>query len=283
MIELRGIHKSFKGVQVLKGVDLVVNEGQMVALIGASGSGKSTLLRCINLLERPDKGTIRIGDFEFSAQGINGRVKNEARKRTAMVFQGFGLFENKTAMENITEALIVVQKKSKADALEIGRQYLDKVGLLDKANAYPQTLSGGQKQRIAIARALALNPKIILFDEPTSALDPELVQEVLRVIKQVSDEKVTMLIVTHEMDFARDVADQIAFMEAGEILESAPPEEFFTSPRNARTKQFLNRYLQRFAYTLGLELRFAGRWSRCQNLWVYAAGPTQASATAPAV
>lgn len=250
MIELRGIHKSFKGVQVLKGVDLVVNEGQTVALIGASGSGKSTLLRCINLLERPDKGTIRIGDFEFSAQGINGRVKNEARKRTAMVFQGFGLFENKTAMENITEALIVVQKKSKADALEIGRQYLDKVGLLDKANAYPQTLSGGQKQRIAIARALALNPKIILFDEPTSALDPELVQEVLRVIKQVSDEKVTMLIVTHEMDFARDVADQIAFMEAGEILESAPPEEFFTSPRNARTKQFLNRYLQRFAYSI---------------------------------
>lgn len=250
MIELRGIHKSFKGVQVLKGVDLVVNEGQTVALIGASGSGKSTLLRCINLLERPDKGTIRIGDFEFSAQGINGRVKNEARKRTAMVFQGFGLFENKTAMENITETLIVVQKKSKADALEIGRQYLDKVGLLDKANAYPQTLSGGQKQRIAIARALALNPKIILFDEPTSALDPELVQEVLRVIKQVSDEKVTMLIVTHEMDFARDVADQIAFMEAGEILESAPPEEFFTSPRNARTKQFLNRYLQRFAYSI---------------------------------
>lgn len=250
MIELRGIHKSFKGVQVLKGVDLVVNEGQTVALIGASGSGKSTLLRCINLHERPDKGTIRIGDFEFSAQGINGRVKNEARKRTAMVFQGFGLFENKTAMENITEALIVVQKKSKADALEIGRQYLDKVGLLDKANAYPQTLSGGQKQRIAIARALALNPKIILFDEPTSALDPELVQEVLRVIKQVSDEKVTMLIVTHEMDFARDVADQIAFMEAGEILESAPPEEFFTSPRNARTKQFLNRYLQRFAYSI---------------------------------
>lgn len=250
MIELRGIYKSFKGVQVLKGIDLTVNEGQTVALIGASGSGKSTLLRCINLLERPDKGTIRIGDFEFNAQGINGRVKNEARKRTAMVFQGFGLFENKTAMENITEALIVVQKKSKADALEIGRQYLDKVGLLDKANAYPQTLSGGQKQRIAIARALALNPKIILFDEPTSALDPELVQEVLRVIKQVSDEKVTMLIVTHEMDFARDVADQIAFMEAGEILESAPPEEFFISPRNERTKQFLNRYLQRFAYSI---------------------------------
>lgn len=250
MIELRGIYKSFKGVQVLKGIGLTVNEGQTVALIGASGSGKSTLLRCINLLERPDKGTIRIGDFEFNAQGINGRVKNEARKRTAMVFQGFGLFENKTAMENITEALIVVQKKSKADALEIGRQYLDKVGLLDKANAYPQTLSGGQKQRIAIARALALNPKIILFDEPTSALDPELVQEVLRVIKQVSDEKVTMLIVTHEMDFARDVADQIAFMEAGEILESAPPEEFFISPRNERTKQFLNRYLQRFAYSI---------------------------------
>lgn len=250
MIELHGIYKSFRDTQVLKGVDLVVEEGQTVALIGASGSGKSTLLRCINLLEKPDRGTISIGDFKFDAQNINGRVKNEARKRTAMVFQGFGLFENKTALENVTEALKVVQKKSKEEADEIGRHYLDKVGLLDKSNNYPRTLSGGQKQRIAIARALAMNPKIILFDEPTSALDPELVQEVLRVIKQVSEEKVTMLIVTHEMDFARDVADKIAFMESGEILESAPPEEFFTNPKNERTKQFLDRYLQRFSYTI---------------------------------
>lgn len=250
MIELKGIYKSFRNTQVLKGVDLVVEEGQTVALIGASGSGKSTLLRCINLLEKPDRGTVRIGDFEFSAQGLSSRVKNEARKRTAMVFQGFGLFENKTALENVTEALKIVQKKSRAEAAEIGRHYLDKVGLLDKESSYPRTLSGGQKQRTAIARALALNPKIILFDEPTSALDPELVQEVLRVIRQVSEEKVTMLIVTHEMDFARDVADRVAFMESGEILESAPPEDFFTRPQNERTKQFLNRYLQRFSYSI---------------------------------
>ena len=250
MIELRGIHKSFRDTKVLKGVDLVVEEGQTVALIGASGSGKSTLLRCINLLEKPDKGTISIGDFQFDAENINSRVKNEARRRTAMVFQGFGLFENKTALENVMEALIVVQKKSKSEAVEIAKHHLDKVGLLEKANSYPRTLSGGQKQRIAIARALAMAPKIILFDEPTSALDPELVQEVLRVIKQVSEEKVTMLIVTHEMDFARDVADKIAFMESGEILESAPPEEFFRNPKNERTKQFLDRYLQKFVYSI---------------------------------
>ena len=250
MIELHGIHKSFRDTKVLKGVDLVVEEGQTVALIGASGSGKSTLLRCINLLEKPDKGTISIGDFQFDAENINSRVKNEARRRTAMVFQGFGLFENKTALENVMEALIVVQKKSKSEAVEIAKHHLDKVGLLEKANSYPRTLSGGQKQRIAIARALAMAPKIILFDEPTSALDPELVQEVLRVIKQVSEEKVTMLIVTHEMDFARDVADKIAFMESGEILESAPPEEFFRNPKNERTKQFLDRYLQKFVYSI---------------------------------
>ena len=250
MIELRGIHKSFRDTKVLKGVDLVVEEGQTVALIGASGSGKSTLLRCINLLEKPDKGTISIGDFQFDAENINSRVKNEARRRTAMVFQGFGLFENKTALENVMEALIVVQKKSKSEAVEIAKHHLDKVGLLEKANSYPRTLSGGQKQRIDIARALAMAPKIILFDEPTSALDPELVQEVLRVIKQVSEEKVTMPIVTHEMDFARDVADKIAFMESGEILESAPPEEFFRNPKNERTKQFLDRYLQKFVYSI---------------------------------
>lgn len=250
MIELKGIHKSFRNTQVLKGVDLVVEEGQTVALLGASGSGKSTLLRCINLLEKPDKGSVHIGDYKFYVQDINSHVKNEARKRTAMVFQGFGLFENKTALENVTEALKVVQKKSKEEADEIGKHYLEKVGLLDKSNSYPKTLSGGQKQRIAIARALALNPKIILFDEPTSALDPELVHEVLKVIKQAADEKVTMLIVTHEMDFARDVADKIAFMDSGEILECSSPEEFFTNPKNERTKQFLDRYLQRFAYSI---------------------------------
>ncbi|HEX3039375.1 MAG TPA: amino acid ABC transporter ATP-binding protein [Caproiciproducens sp.] len=250
MIEVKNIHKSFGNTEVLKGVDLVVEEGQTVALIGSSGSGKSTLLRCINLLEVPDKGTVSIGDFSFDAGEINKRIKQETRRRTAMVFQGFCLFENKTALENVTEALKVVQKKTRKEADEIGRFYLDKVGLLDKKDNYPTALSGGQKQRVAIARALALNPKIILFDEPTSALDPELVQEVLTVIKKAAEEKVTMLIVTHEMSFARDVADKIAFMDGGQILETASSEEFFLAPKHERTKQFLASYFQQFSYSI---------------------------------
>lgn len=250
MIELKGIHKSFKNLDVLKGVDLTVNEGETVALIGSSGSGKSTLLRCINLLETPDAGQITIGDYTFDAADIKSSVKREARKRTAMVFQNFGLFENKTALENVTEGLIVVKKLPKAEAEEIGKKYLDKVGMLDRSNHYPNALSGGQKQRVAIARALALEPKIVLFDEPTSALDPELVQEVLQVIKKASDEKVTMLIVTHEMDFARDVADRVAFMDNGSILEVNTPRELFMNPQNERTKQFVERYTQRFSYSI---------------------------------
>ncbi len=250
MIELKGIHKSFKNLEVLKGVDLTVQEGQTVALIGASGSGKSTLLRCINLLETPDKGKIVIGNYSFDADNMKAAVKREARKRTAMVFQNFGLFENKTALENVTEALIVVKKMAKADAEEVGKQYLEKVGLLGKKDHYPNALSGGQKQRVAIARALALEPKIVLFDEPTSALDPELVQEVLGVIKNISKERVTMLIVTHEMDFAFDVADQVAFMDNGTILEVNTPKELFAHPKNKRTRQFINRYTQRFSYTI---------------------------------
>ena len=250
MIEMNNIHKKFGNNHVLKGVDLTVNEGETVALLGSSGSGKSTLLRCINLLETPDAGDVRINDYIFSANKINKHVKLEARRRTAMVFQNFGLFANKTALENVTEALITVRKKNKAEAIEIGRKYLDKVGLLDQANQYPSTLSGGQKQRVAISRALALDPKIILFDEPTSALDPELVGEVQRVIRKVAEEKVTMLIVTHEMDFARDVADKVAFMSEGQILETATPSEFFTNPKNERTQKFLERYLQRFSYSI---------------------------------
>ena len=250
MIEMKNIHKKFGSNHVLKGVDLTVNEGEAVALLGSSGSGKSTLLRCINLLETPDSGDVRINDFSFNANKINKHVKLEARRRTAMVFQNFGLFANKTALENVTEALITVRKMPKNEAIEIGRKYLDKVGLLDAASQYPSTLSGGQKQRVAISRALALDPKIILFDEPTSALDPELVGEVQRVIRKVAEEKVTMLIVTHEMDFARDVADKIAFMSEGQILETATPSEFFTNPKNERTQKFLERYLQRFSYSI---------------------------------
>ncbi|NLK95304.1 MAG: amino acid ABC transporter ATP-binding protein [Clostridiales bacterium] len=250
MIEVRNIHKSFNNVEVLKGINLTVEDGQTVALIGSSGSGKSTLLRCINLLETPSDGEIVIGDFSFHAKEINKSVKKVARRKTAMVFQGFHLFENKTSLENVTEALKVVQKIPKKEADEIGKAYLNKVGMLEKKDYYPVALSGGQRQRVAIARALALKPKIILFDEPTSALDPELVQEVLNVIKKVSEEKVTMLIVTHEMDFAREVADKIAFMDAGQIVEVAPSKEFFTNPQNERTKQFIARYMQRFSYSI---------------------------------
>lgn len=250
MIELKGIQKSFKNVEVLKGIDLTVQEGETVALIGPSGSGKSTLLRCINLLETPDQGSITIGDYTFDADNIKSSVKQEARSRTAMVFQNFGLFENKTALENVTEALIVVKKIPKEEASKIGEKYLEKVGLSDRKDHYPNALSGGQKQRVAIARALALEPQIVLFDEPTSALDPELVQEVLGVIKNASKERVTMLIVTHEMDFALDVADRVAFMDNGAILEVNSPRELFVNPQHERTKQFVDRYTQRFSYTI---------------------------------
>ena len=250
MIEIKGLYKSFRHTKVLKGIDLSVEEGKTLALLGSSGSGKSTLLRCINLLEQPDAGSVRIGDFSFDAKDVSKRTKSAARKQTAMVFQNFGLFENRTALGNVTEALRVVQKKDKEEADEIGLRYLEKVGLSDKRDNFPSSLSGGQKQRVAIARALALDPKVILFDEPTSALDPELVGEVLNVIKQVSESKVTMIIVTHEMDFARDVADEIAFMDSGKILERAKSEDFFLHPKNDRTKQFLERYLQRYTYSI---------------------------------
>lgn len=250
MIEIKNIHKSFRGVEVLRGIDLSVQPGETVALIGSSGSGKSTLLRCINLLETPDEGEITIDDFHFRAGAVNRKVKQEARRRATMVFQNFNLFENKTALENVTEALKVVQKIPAKEAKEIGEEYLKRVGLLEKKNNYPAALSGGQKQRVAIARALALKPKIILFDEPTSALDPELVQEVLSVIRKVSKEKVTMLIVTHEMDFARDVADRIAFMDQGRILDISPAKEFFAHTANERVKQFLASYLAQFSYVV---------------------------------
>lgn len=250
MIALRGIQKSFNNTEVLKGIDLTVNEGETVALIGSSGSGKSTLLRCINLLETPDKGTVTIGDYTFEAGHIKAPVRREARKRTAMVFQNFYLFENKTALENVTEALKIVKRIPHGKAEEIGKQYLEKVGMSNRAGHYPGALSGGQKQRVAIARALALQPQIILFDEPTSALDPELVQEVLGVIKTVAAEKVTMLIVTHEMDFALDVADRVAFMDNGTILEVNPPRELFLNPQHERTRQFVERYRQRISYSI---------------------------------
>lgn len=251
MIQATNIEKSFGKVPVLKGVTLAVEEGKTVALIGPSGSGKSTFLRCINLLETPDAGEIDLGAFKFTAKEAHSKsTKKEARKYSSMVFQGFNLFENKTALENVTEGLIIVQKMPEEKAKEVGLFHLEKVGMLERQSHFPSQLSGGQKQRVAIARALALNPKIILFDEPTSALDPELVEEVLWVIKQVAQEKITMLVVTHEMDFAYEVADKVAFMDEGEIVEFAPAKELFQNPKQKRTQQFLERYMKRLDYTI---------------------------------
>ncbi len=207
-----------------------------------SGSGKSTLLRCINLLETPTSGIIELEDIHVDSKKIPKKTVHDVRRHTAMVFQNYNLFANKTAIKNITEALITVQKRSKADAMSIARELLVKVGLIDKENAYPSSLSGGQKQRVAIARALALNPKVILFDEPTSALDPELVDEVLKVIRNVAKDNITVMIVTHELEFARGVSDRVLLMDQGVIVEENAAEQFFTNPKHERTKKFLERY-----------------------------------------
>ncbi len=242
MIEIRNINKYFKKNHVLKDINLKVEKGETVALIGPSGSGKSTLLRCINLLEKPTSGEIILDDIHVEAHALTKKCIHRVHQNTAMVFQNYNLFANKTALENIAEALLVVFKMSKKEAYEKSQQLLEKVDLLDRANHYPSGLSGGQQQRVAIARALAINPKVILFDEPTSALDPELVEEVLQVIKNVSQEKVTMMIVTHELDFAREVADRIVFMSDGIVVEENTAREFFQNPQKERTKQFLEKY-----------------------------------------
>lgn len=248
MVEIRNLHKHFKQNHVLKGIDLTVNKGETVAVIGPSGSGKSTLLRCVNLLEIPSEGEIRIGDFTVDARHITKETLQNVRRNTGMVFQNYNLFKNKTALENITEALIVVNKMNKAIAGSVAEELLKKVGLEDKADHYPFALSGGQQQRIAIARALAIKPKVVLFDEPTSALDPELVQEVLQVIRNVSKEQNTMIIVTHELEFARDVADRVVFMDGGKIIEENTAAEFFKNPRQERTKKFIEKFMQQAMY-----------------------------------
>ncbi|MEH7463960.1 amino acid ABC transporter ATP-binding protein [Bacillus thuringiensis] len=240
MIQVQNLTKSFGSLNVLKNVNLHVHEKEVVVLIGASGSGKSTLLRCLNFLEVYDNGEISIQGEQIHLKQIN---LNKVRENVGMVFQHFNLFPHMTSLENIIEAPIHVKKLDKTKATNIAYELLEKVGLQDKANVTPDLLSGGQKQRIAIARALAMNPKIMLFDEPTSALDPELVGEVLQVMKDLAKEGMTMIIVTHEMGFAREVADRIIFMDDGQIVEDAPPEQFFTAPSNSRAKQFLRNIL----------------------------------------
>ncbi|AIQ68622.1 amino acid ABC transporter ATP-binding protein [Paenibacillus graminis] len=244
MIEIRDLHKSFGPLQVLKGVSLTVEPGKVLVIIGPSGSGKTTLLRCFNLLEQPDRGSLTLGDMklEFTAGGkIPQRSVLALRQRTGMVFQSYNLFPHMTALGNVMEGQVTVQKRSKEEARKRAVELLTKVGLADKADAYPHQLSGGQQQRVAIARAMAVEPEVLLFDEPTSALDPELVGEVLKVIKQLASEGMTMVIVTHEMKFAADVADQIILMDGGVILEQGRPEQVLEHTTNPRALQFLNR------------------------------------------
>jgi len=250
MIKTQNITKKFGRQDVLKGIDIQVNQGEIVSILGPSGSGKTTLLRCLNYLERPDEGHISIGDVAIDAKKASKKDITLLRKKSAMVFQSYHLFQHKTAVQNIMEGLIVVQKKKLKEAKEIALDLLKKVGLLEKADAYPSQLSGGQQQRVGIARALALNPEVILFDEPTSALDPELVGEVLDVIAKIAKEGKTMIIVTHEMNFARDISDKIIFMDQGFIIEEGTPKEIFLNPKEARTQQFLNRMTPELSYII---------------------------------
>lgn len=240
MIKLTNIRKSFGPLEVLKGVDLTINEGEVVSIIGPSGTGKSTLLRCINCLEQGDDSEIQIDDFSVNVNKMTKADKQWLRRNTAMVFQGFYLFNNKTVFQNITEGLLIVKKMKKAEAEEKALKILKQVNLLDKTDSYPNSLSGGQQQRVAIGRALALEPQIFLFDEPTSALDPELVNEVLGLIKDLANQNMTMLIVTHEINFARNVSDRVCFMDGGIIAEQGSPAEVIDNPQNERTRQFLN-------------------------------------------
>jgi len=251
MIELKNIHKSFGDNKVLKGINCTIPTGSVTVILGSSGSGKTTLLRAINFLEKADRGEIILDDLHIDVEKATKADIHNIRQRTAMVFQMYNLFKNKTALENITEGLLVVKKMPKTEAKEKDLYFLEKVGLLNKANAYPFELSGGQQQRIGIARALALNPDVILFDEPTSALDPELVGEVLEVMKKVAQEvNCTLVVVTHEISFAREVADNIIFMDNGLIVEQGPPQEILNNPKEERTKQFLSRYISFTEYNI---------------------------------
>ena len=239
MLEIQNIKKTFGGVEVLKGIHLKVNRGDVVAIIGPSGSGKTTLLRCINYLEKADEGTMIFEGERYSMNTISKKEIAKIRRKTAFVFQNYNLFKNKTALQNVTEGLIIARKMPKAKAVEIGRRALDKVGLSDRYDYYPVQLSGGQQQRVAIARAIATDPEIIYFDEPTSALDPELTGEVLSVMQQLAGEGMTMLVVTHEIGFAKHVSSQVIFMEDGLVVEEGPSDEFFASPQEERTRTFL--------------------------------------------
>lgn len=242
MINITNLYKNFGDLEVLKNISTEIKKGEIISIIGPSGSGKSTFLRCINKLEEPSSGHIYIDGMDLMDKNTD---INKVRERVGMVFQHFNLFPNMTVLDNLTLSPIMVKKENKEEAEKYALSLLEKVGLSDKANSYPTQLSGGQKQRIAIARALAMKPEVILFDEPTSALDPEMIKEVLDVMRDLAKEGMTMLIVTHEMGFARNVGNRILFMDKGEIIEDCSPKEFFENPTNERIKDFLNKVLNK--------------------------------------
>lgn len=242
MIEIKKLRKSFGDNEILKDINIKVNKGDVISILGPSGSGKTTLLRCMNYLCKADDGQMSFDGVNYEMNNVNRKEAMSIRKRTAFVFQGYNLFRNKTALENVTEGLIVVIKMNKEIAIALAKQALDKVGLADRYEYYPHQLSGGQQQRVAIARAFVTKPEVILFDEPTSALDPELIEEVLLVIRQLAKEGMTMIIVTHELNFAKNVSNRIIFMDQGKIVEEGTPEFIFNSPQQARTKKFLKMF-----------------------------------------
>lgn len=242
MIKITDLHKSFGNLHVLKGIDFQAETGEVIVVIGSSGMGKSTFLRCLNYIERPEKGIIEIDNVKVNAEKCTEKEIRQLRLKTSMVFQNYNVFKNKTVLENVMLPMTSVQKIEKDEAKKKALHYLEQVGLMDKINEYPSRLSGGQQQRVGIARALAVNPKLILLDEPTSSLDPKLVHGILNILRNLANEhKRTMIIVTHEMGFARDIADRIVFMDDGRIIEEGTPESLFSNPQHERTKKFLER------------------------------------------
>ena len=250
MIEIKGVKKSFGENHILKGVDLDIKDGEVIVILGPSGSGKTTFLRCISFLEKADEGKWIENGAEIDLHSADKKQIQQLRQKSGFVFQNYNLFANKTVLENVTLGLTVGEGVPKDEAEKRAMEALKKVGMADRANFYPNALSGGQQQRVGIARAIARNPELILFDEPTSALDPEMVGEVLKVMSELANEGVTMIVVTHELDFAKEAATKVVFMDGGNVIEQGPPEEIFVSPTQERTRQFLSRYLPEFTYNI---------------------------------